>query len=485
VTVLALLAGIADRILTFPPWLVLALVFAFPALEASAFVGFVVPGEVAVILGGVAASRGTVPLWAVCVAAVTGAIAGDSIGYVVGRRWGNHLLRGTVGRLPIIRRHLDEHLETARAYVRRRKGAAVFFGRFTAALRVLVPGLAGMSDVHYPTFLAYNVAGGVLWGTAFAVLGYVAGASYKRVERVAGRAGLVLLAILLVGVIGARVARRLMARSSGAGALADRIVGTRPVAWVRRRFPRQVAWSARRLDPKSPNGFWLTFACTAGALAAWAFGGLTQDVVGRDEMALLDPRVTRWVVAHRTEWVTGTMKVVTWLGSNAFIVPVLLLVGATFLLRRRDWRPGAQLAVAVGGAVLLYDVVKAVVGRARPPMSIWIGHYSGWSFPSGHATQAVAFYGTVALVLTRGRSVRARTWAWAVAGIVVIVVAASRVYLGAHWLSDVLGGSALGAAWLCVVMVVALVASSPRSDRHETAGPERDLSQGDGRGEVA
>ncbi len=79
------LASITDRILTLPAWLVLALVFAFPVLEASAFVGFVFPSEITVILGGVAASRGTVPLWAVIAAAVSGAIIGGSIGYLIGR----------------------------------------------------------------------------------------------------------------------------------------------------------------------------------------------------------------------------------------------------------------------------------------------------------------------------------------------------------------------------------------------------------------
>ncbi len=108
---LGLAASITDRILSLPGWLVLALVFAFPALEASAFVGFVFPGEIAVILGGVAASRGTVPLWAVIAAAVAGAIIGDSTGYLIGRRWGTQLLHGTLGRLPVIRTHLDKHLE--------------------------------------------------------------------------------------------------------------------------------------------------------------------------------------------------------------------------------------------------------------------------------------------------------------------------------------------------------------------------------------
>src|SRR6266487_3071557 len=210
-----LAAGVTDRILSLPGWLVLALVFAFPALEASAFVGFVFPGEIAVILGGVAASRGTVPLWAVIAAAVAGAIIGDSAGYLIGRHWGTDLLHGTLGRLPVIRTHLDKHLDTARAYVQRRKGSAVFFGRFTAALRVLVPGLAGMSEVHYPTFLAYNVAGGLLWGAGFVLLGYFGGASYHRVAKIASRGGLMLLGLVVLGLVGSRLVRLLKERGSG------------------------------------------------------------------------------------------------------------------------------------------------------------------------------------------------------------------------------------------------------------------------------
>ena len=103
------LGSITDRILSFPAAVVLALVFALPALEASAFVGFIFPGETVVILGGVVASQGKVPLWAVFVAAASGAIIGDSVGYFIGQRWGAQLLHGTVGRLPIIRRHLDSH----------------------------------------------------------------------------------------------------------------------------------------------------------------------------------------------------------------------------------------------------------------------------------------------------------------------------------------------------------------------------------------
>src|SRR5262249_32370918 len=284
----------------------------------------------------------------------------------------------------------------AQAYVRRRKGAAVFFGRFTTALRVLVPGLAGMSDVHYPTFLAFNVAGGVLWGTLFALLGYLAGANYRSVERLAGRLGLALLALVVVVFLASRVYRSMRGGSAG-----SRLASARPVAWVGRRFPRQVAWGRRRLDPSSPTGWWLTFTVAAAALAAWVFGGITQDVVAHEELALRDPHVTAWVVAHRTPWLTGIMRVVTWLGSTAVIVPVAVVVGLWFLRRARRWQPLALFAAAIGGALVLYDVVKGLVGRPRPPSSIWIGHFTGSAFPSGHATQTVAFAAVLAFVLAR------------------------------------------------------------------------------------
>jgi membrane protein DedA with SNARE-associated domain len=94
-------------------WGALALVFALPALEASAFVGFLFSGEIAVFLGGVLAYQGRVTLWGAMAAAILGAVIGDSIGFEVGRRWGHAILKGTLGKLPLIQRHVDRNLERA------------------------------------------------------------------------------------------------------------------------------------------------------------------------------------------------------------------------------------------------------------------------------------------------------------------------------------------------------------------------------------
>src|ERR1700712_4758026 len=174
------MSGVLEGILKLPPYLALALVFLLPALEASAFVGVVIPGEIGVILGGVLANQGKLPLAVVLIAGIAGAIIGDSIGSSVGNRYGERLL----GKLPqrIVK---PEHITRTEQTIERLGGKAVFVGRVTAALRALVPGIAGVSGMTYRTFLPGTVLGGATWAAGFVILGYLAGSQYQRLEHYA------------------------------------------------------------------------------------------------------------------------------------------------------------------------------------------------------------------------------------------------------------------------------------------------------------
>lgn len=185
-----------DAIAGLPPWLVLGLVFLLPALEASTFLGIVVPGEIAVLVGGVIAHSGRLPLWTVVVAASVGAVVGDNVGYQVGRRLG----ASTLDRLP---RKLVAagDLQRALEVVRRRGAIAVITGRWVAALRALVPGVAGMSGLGRRRFLVANLVGGVTWATAIALIGYGAGAGYRTAERRLGLGSEILLGVLVILVV--------------------------------------------------------------------------------------------------------------------------------------------------------------------------------------------------------------------------------------------------------------------------------------------
>ena len=439
---------LADRILALHGLVALAVVFLFPALEASVFVGVVVPGEIAALLGGVLAFEHRVGLPAVVAAAVAGAIIGDTVGYLVGRRWGRRLLDSSVGKLV-----KAEHLDRAERYLAERGGPAVFVGRFTAALRALIPGLAGMAHMRYRTFALYNAAGGILWATGFVLLGYVVGNGWRRVEHIAGRAGLLLL-VVVVGVGGTALAARWVARHPDrVRGLIERRLGHGAVARARDRYQAQLAFVARRLRPEGALGLSLTASVLAIALAGWAFGTLLFDVLSHHELALVDQPVQRFFVAHREPWLTLAMRGASNLGNAALLIGGLVAVGLLWRWRAGTWRPLRLLAVAFGGAWLLSNLVKLLVDRPRPPAAQAIGHWTGSAFPSGHVTHATAVYGMLAALLAAatthwGRKVAA----WTGAVLVVAVVGLSRLYLGAHWLTDVLGGAALGAAWLFGVL---------------------------------
>ena len=188
------MTGLVGVLAAVPPWLLLLLVFMLPALEASTLLGLVVPGETAVLLGGVFAHQGRLPLAAVMIAAVLGAVVGDNVGYVLGARLGPRLLTRVTGRAAT-------RLQRARSFVQRFGAPAVFLGRWVAVLRALVPSVAGGSGLPYRSFAVYNLAGGAVWGVAVAGLGYVAATAYGVAAHALGLAGAAVVLVLAVAVV--------------------------------------------------------------------------------------------------------------------------------------------------------------------------------------------------------------------------------------------------------------------------------------------
>jgi membrane protein DedA with SNARE-associated domain len=198
-----MISDILDRILNAPAPFVLAVVGAVVFAEDALFFGFILPGETVAILGGVAASRGHVPLPAVIAVVIVAAVVGDSVGFEVGRQLGPRILG-----LRVLERHQDR-IDDARDFLTRRGGWAVLFGRWVAFFRAVMPALAGTSDMRYRTFLTFNVAGGVIWGTAVVLAGYLAGASYTAVEQALGKdAALVILALAIIALVVWHLRRR-------------------------------------------------------------------------------------------------------------------------------------------------------------------------------------------------------------------------------------------------------------------------------------
>lgn len=190
------MSGVLEGLLHVPAPLAYTLVALLVFGEAAIFIGFVLPGETAVVLGGVLASRGEIELPVLVGLVVVSAIVGDSVGYEVGRHYGDRVLA-----LGPLRRH-QARLDGARQFLRTRGGYAVFLGRWTAFLRAVMPGLAGVSRMPYRRFLLFNAIGGIVWGVTFCLVGYLAGNSYATVERTVGRwAAVASAAVVVLGLV--------------------------------------------------------------------------------------------------------------------------------------------------------------------------------------------------------------------------------------------------------------------------------------------
>ena len=449
--------GVAD------PW-AYVLVGVLALAEAAALLGLVIPGEMAVLLGGVVVSTGHARLgWMIAVAAA-GAVVGDSIGYELGRRFAGPLRTSRLGR-----RVGEVRWLRAEEYLRTRGGKAVFIGRWIGVLRALVPFVAGASRMPYRIFLPYNVLGGVLWAATFVVAGYLAGNSYRVVAKYAGQASLVLGGLLLLVTVFTLGARWVMGHPERVRSALHRVGGSAPARWIAGRYARQLAFLADRLRPHGAFGLVLSVELAVLVAAGWFFGGVTEDVLARNELIGIDSPVAQFFAVHREPWLTTAMAGVTWLGSARVLAPAALVIATVTGRRLRSWRPLLFLAAVLVGSTVMVQLIKVLIARPRPEARLI--EALGYSFPSGHATAAAAGWTAIAVVLAllTGRW-RPKVALAATAVLIALVVGVSRVYLGVHEPTDVLGGWALGVAWTAGV-AAAMRAYDDRARRKVAAEP--------------
>ncbi len=230
------------------PW-AYVLIGVLAAAEAAAFVGLFIPGEAAMLLGGVLVSQGRAGLGWMLLAASAGAVIGDSIGYEIGRHFGSRLQTTRLGR-----RIGEKRVQRAHDYVRKRGGRAVFFGRFVGVLRALVPAIAGSAGIPYTRFFVFNAAGGIIWACGFVLLGPVAGSSYKVVERWAGRATAVLAGIVTLAVALSLAARWIRDHQEVLERWWSRFLDRPLITRLRNRHRTQIDFIKARLDQAAVPG---------------------------------------------------------------------------------------------------------------------------------------------------------------------------------------------------------------------------------------
>jgi membrane-associated phospholipid phosphatase len=208
----------------------------------------------------------------------------------------------------------------------------------------------------------------------------------------------------------------------------------------------------------------------ATGLVGLVLAGVAAGIVLRKAgpTGWVDRPVESFAVEHRQGWLTEVMRPVTDLGSATILVPLVVAAGLGWRWRRGSWRPLALLAGAAAGAWVVQVAVKQLVERPRPPAGLALSHATGFAFPSGHATDAAAVYGMLAVLLARPPRRPTRAVVGATVGLIALV-GLSRLYLGVHWLTDVLAGMVLGAGWI----VALVLAAGRRADAPPRGGRDR------------
>ncbi|MBV8770805.1 MAG: phosphatase PAP2 family protein [Deltaproteobacteria bacterium] len=229
----------------------------------------------------------------------------------------------------------------------------------------------------------------------------------------------------------------------------QRLRGLRLMQWMRNRLPRVSAFVIARFSPDEYLGLHLTIGLALSVAALWLFAGVTEDVLHHESLTQFDVFVLEWLHGHNTAVGLRVFQTISFLGSAFFMI--LLAAGVVLALAwRYHWLALAIWIVALGGAGLLDQLLKLAIRRPRP---IYASAYitgRTFSFPSGHAMVSLVAYGMLAYFLARfwARKPSARLVIFVGAFVLALAIGVSRLYLGVHYFSDVVGGYAAGSVWL-------------------------------------
>ncbi len=442
-------------------------------LETGAFVGLVAPGEFTVILGGVIAGQGEINVVVLLALTWFAAFLGDTTSFVLGSRLGRGFLERHGPRVKIT----SERLSQVEGYFAKHGGKTILIGRFIGLVRALAPFIAGTSKMPYRRFAPYSVIGTGLWSATFILLGYFFWRSFEKVAGIAGRATLAFGIVVGIGVGVVYAYRRLRDEEERRklGAWFERQGQRpllRPVAWVLRPLWRRVLRPIGRVIAPEVRFLWgritpgglgieLTTTLAIASVGGFVFLAYATELAERPALTPADKEIEDLTIDLENDMVVEVARVVTDLGSLEVILPLFLISVVLLIWRRR----GFELGVLVTGFVLTYvgvHLTKAGVDRPRPVAPL--EPTTGSSYPSGHAAYAITYVAMAVIAARLLPGFASRALLVLAAIVVAAVIGLTRVYLRAHYWSDVVGGWALGAGVFGAVAAIALLVSYIRQN---------------------
>jgi len=411
-------------------------VFAVAFIDSLVAIGLLMPSGPILFAVGALIGLGSVDATYMIVCAALGAFAGDGLSFAFGHHYGQRMRRmWPFSRYP-------QWLARGETLFTRHGIKGIVIARYVGAVRPFVPAIAGMLRMPLRSYMPASAFAAATWAFMFLGAGWLLGASLELLLAVAGRLAIVLgifaALLTLIYVLVNGLYRWFAPRTS-------RLL-ERALAWSHR-HPVLGRFSEALIDPNRPESASLALLGLLLIGAGVAFFWLLAGVAGEGEPLAVDLAVHEAFFSLRTPVADHLLAMFASLGDWQVLGPAAAAVFAWLLWRRRRIAALHWLA-AIGFALLLVQVLGLSLDVPRPPAAMAV---PGFGFPSAQVTLATVVYGFFAVLIARELPGRRRAWPYVVAGLLVSVVGFSRLYLGAHWASDVLAGLTLGLAWIAVL----------------------------------
>lgn len=365
-------------------------------------------------------------------ASTLGAFCGDCLSYWIGHRFGPQLrLRWPFSRYP-------QWLDRGESMFRRNGMKSIVIARYVGALRPFVPAIAGMLQMKLRRYAPASLIAAAAWSATFLAPGWIFGASLDLMAAVAGRLALVVFVLLSLLVL---IWSLVYSVSRWFAAHATQLL-ERALAWSHR-HPVLGRYSEALIDPHRPESASLALLALALIAAGWGLFSLLIALTGHGEPLALDLAVHQAMFALRTPLADSAMAAVASIGDWPVLLPAAVLAFG-YLAWRRRWIAAWHWVAALAFGLALTTALGYLLDMPKPPS---ISAVAGFSFPSAPVTMATVMFGFFAVLIARELPGRRRVWPYVIGALIVALLVFARLYLGAHWLSDVLGGALLGLFW--------------------------------------
>ncbi|SDR25737.1 bifunctional DedA family/phosphatase PAP2 family protein [Pseudovibrio sp. Tun.PSC04-5.I4] len=400
--------------------------------EALFLIGLVFPSTVVLVGAGTLIGLGELNFLSIFIWTTAGAVTGDAFSY-----WFGYFYKDRVRSIWPLSKYPD-WLQRGEDYFAEHGGKSIFIGRFVPGVKSVVPGIAGMADMSFRRFTFFNVTSALAWSAIHLLPGVLAGSALFAIGEFNTRLAVIFGGLLLFLLVSIAMIRWLIMFILPVVGDSHQAI----VSWFSRRPNRFSQWIAHTYDPENPRSVGMLVSAFFLLVTLPGFIWFTGAVAPGMPMARADLAISNFFQIARTPVIDEIMVMITMMGDGMVTATVTFAAGI-YLFARKAWRRATGFVIAIASSSIFVVITKALIGRYRP-----IELYSGadsFSFPSGHATINTVLVGVLAVLAAHDRSRLTKTVVYSIAATYAILIGFSRIYLGAHWLSDVLAGLLFGA----------------------------------------